>query len=494
MMHDALRGDVFAALRAGAKKDAEGMKEVQQDLAEHVKQFRNGIKENHERTLSPEITAALKAIDEPLENYIKSAEGIIALATTDAAAAELKFPDFLKDFRSLEERMSKVSDLFEKESKAVQAASNAGLGWFVKILGGATAGAAVLLVLLSSIVSKSIPKPFRKLSDALMETANHVLGSASHLVTTSQVVADAASEQASSLEQTSASLEEMSSMTKRNSENAQSAKELAGNARRSASEGMEQMKQMREAMQDIKAASDNIARILKSIDEVAFQTNILALNAAVEAARAGEAGMGFAVVADEVRNLAQRSALAAHETASKIEDCITKSNRGVQITETVAKSLQEIVTHVTRMDELVAEIAIASKEQTLGISQINTAVSEMDKITQNNAGSAEESASAAQELNRRSHELKETVQMLRRLVGGAGEARIPRAQETSTGADQTSQGVAPARRQEQAYASTPRNNTPPSATAPSSEIPMPLDSPEARGTTKPVLDEDFKSF
>jgi methyl-accepting chemotaxis protein len=184
-------------------------------------------------------------------------------------------------------------------------------------------------------------------------------------------------------------------------------------------------------MEAIKVSSDDIAKIIKTIDEIAFQTNILALNAAVEAARAGEAGMGFAVVADEVRNLAQRSAQAAKETAGKIEGAIAKTSQGVEISATVAQTLKDIVTKVRQVDELVAEVASASREQTQGISQINSAVSQMDKVTQSNAASAEESAAAAQELNSQAAAMKESVNKLLELVGGAPKAAAPVVQRPS---------------------------------------------------------------
>ena len=179
------------------------------------------------------------------------------------------------------------------------------------------------------------------------------------------------------------------------------------------------MNAMKRAMDDIKRSSDDISKIIKTIDEIAFQTNILALNAAVEAARAGEAGLGFAVVADEVRSLAQRAAQAARETAAKIDDSVTRSENGVRISTKVATSLTDIVDKARRVDALVAEIAQASKEQSQGIGEVNTAVSKLDKVTQANAASAEESASASEELNAQSAMLQEAVKGLCALVGGS---------------------------------------------------------------------------
>jgi methyl-accepting chemotaxis protein len=232
-------------------------------------------------------------------------------------------------------------------------------------------------------------------------------------------LAEGASEQAASLEETSSSLEELSSMTKRNSENSQKANDLAKQARSAADKGATDMQTMTSAMEAIKVSSDDIAKIIKTIDEIAFQTNILALNAAVEAARAGEAGMGFAVVADEVRNLAQRSAQAAKETAAKIEGAIGKTAQGVEISGKVAQALNDIVTKARQVDELVAEVASASREQTQGITQINTAVGQMDKVTQSNASTAEESAAAAEELNAQAATMRQSVGELLKLVGGS---------------------------------------------------------------------------
>jgi len=233
----------------------------------------------------------------------------------------------------------------------------------------------------------------------------------------SQTLASGASEQASSVEETSTSLEQMSSMIRATAENAEKAKGLAAEARSVAETSSKTMSEMTLAMASIDASSAEVAKIVKNIDEIAFQTNILALNAAVEAARAGEAGAGFAVVADEVRSLAQRSAAAAKETADKIEVAITNSRKGSQCTAKVEDSLLQIAEKVISTDSLVADIAIAAREQAQGIEQINTAIAQLDKISQSNSASAEESASAAEELDAQAETLKDQVQKLRQLVG-----------------------------------------------------------------------------
>jgi len=278
--------------------------------------------------------------------------------------------------------------------------------------------ALVFSVLAWWTVKRLITRPIGKVISHLKRGAEQLNGSSAEISAASQTLAEGASEQAASLEETSASLEELSSMTKRNAENAQQANDLAKQTRTAADKGAADMATMNTAMQAIKTSSDDIAKIIKTIDEIAFQTNILALNAAVEAARAGEAGLGFAVVADEVRNLAQRSAQAAKETATKIEDAINKTGQGVGISKKVAETLNEIVTKARQVDELAAEVASASHEQTQGITQINAAVGQMDKVTQGNAAGAEESAAAAQELNAQAVTMKDSVNELLKLVGG----------------------------------------------------------------------------
>jgi len=299
--------------------------------------------------------------------------------------------------------------------------------------GWIAAGVLVGALLAGWFITRSINHALQAITADLNDAAVQVASASGQVSASSQTLAEGSSEQAASLEETSSSLEELASMTKRNAESAQSAKLLSGETRHAAETGNTDMVDMRSAMDAIKGSSNDIAKIIKTIDEIAFQTNILALNAAVEAARAGEAGAGFAVVAEEVRALAQRSATAAKETADKIEDSIAKSEHGAAVSAKVASSLDIIVNKARKVDDLVAGIASASQEQNAGIGQINAAVGQMDKVTQSNAGNAEETAAAAEELSGQSVSLKEIASQLRQLVGGntTGNATLGPASVTS---------------------------------------------------------------
>lgn len=275
---------------------------------------------------------------------------------------------------------------------------------------------------LSLWLAGSLAGPVGRVANDLAEIARSLTSSAAQLAESSQSVAQGTTTQAASLEETSASLEEMTAMTQRNAVHAQQARDLAGRTRTAADTCKAEMEQMQSAMAEIEESSQQVARVLKTIDEIAFQTNLLALNAAVEAARAGEAGMGFAVVADEVRALALRAAAAARETSGQIEVSVVRSRRGAEVSRKVAQSLEELVRCARQVDDLVSEIAAASQEQSRGIAQISSAVSQMDKVTQSNAAAAEETAATAQELSARAELLRRAVADLETVIGSHSDA------------------------------------------------------------------------
>lgn len=276
----------------------------------------------------------------------------------------------------------------------------------------------ILAILVWWLIANGLVKRLTAIIHDLVSGAEQVSSSSGQVSAASQSLAEGATEQAAGLEQTSSSLEEMSSMTKQNADNAQQANALANTASKAADNGAKAMNKMTSAIRDIQKSSDETAKILKVIDEIAFQTNLLALNAAVEAARAGEAGKGFAVVAEEVRNLAMRSAEAAKNTANMIEQSVCNAKNGVDIAVEVNKVFEEIVQSIGKTKDLVGEIAAASSEQSKGIDQINSAVAQMDKVTQQNAANAEESASASEELNAQAETMNQIVKQLANLVGG----------------------------------------------------------------------------
>lgn len=372
--------------------------------------FKEGQEALAKATLTPENKELMDGLTTQFNKTFDS-----ALAASASKADYAFFGDKIKEINHQTARLREFSetqfakgqsDLTAKTSQTVHASL-----WLSLIT--ITLGTAIAFLL-----ARSITRRIALVAEQLRRGAHEVTRASGQMESTSGSLSEGASSQAASLEETSASLTEMASMTKQNSANAQSAKELSNDTRTTAEAGSREVREMEEAMSAIKASSDSIGKIVKSIDEIAFQTNILALNAAVEAARAGEAGLGFAVVADEVRNLAQRSALAARETSDKIQDSISKSERGVQISARVANSLQSIVAKAQKMDQLVGEIAAASQEQSQGINQITASVSQMDRVTQDSAGSAEESATAAAELRTQADILRESIEDLVRLVGG----------------------------------------------------------------------------
>jgi ABC-type transporter Mla subunit MlaD len=297
-----------------------------------------------------------------------------------------------------------------------QMAATANMMWAIALV--SLAGLVIGVALLVWLMRRKVLAPLMHSLRTLTEGSKQVASAASEVAGSAQDLSQGATQQAASLEETSASMEEMSSMTRRNADNSREAASMMAQTETLVSGARASLDQMVDSMTAIKESSDKVAKIIKTIDEIAFQTNILALNAAVEAARAGEAGMGFAVVADEVRGLAQRSAQAARDTADLITESILNVEKGHTRVGQVSEAIQAIAGSAGKMRSLVDEVSVASREQAQGIDQVARAVTQMEKVTQTTAATAEESAAASEELSAQARTAMGVVDRLATLVGG----------------------------------------------------------------------------
>lgn len=317
------------------------------------------------------------------------------------------------------EKISKIVQTFQRDAEAEMMKTKK----FTIELCAALLGVGILSgILLTFFIGRSITKPIYHVIESLSESAKQVAAVSDQVSSTSHSLVDGSSNQASSIEETSSSIEEMSSMTKQNAGNADQADTLMKEANQVVSQANDSMTKLTSSMEEISKAGEESQKVIKIIDEVAFQTNLLALNAAVEAARAGEAGAGFAVVAEEVRNLALRSAEAAKNTAGLIDGTVEKVNGGLMMVAETNNAFTQVAESSQKVGELIGEIAAASNEQAQGIDQVNIAVADMDKVTQQNVANAEESASASEEMNAQAQQMKGFVGDLVALVRGSADS------------------------------------------------------------------------
>jgi len=438
MMHDALRGDVLAALLAASQEKFGEIANIRKDLKEHAATFRGKLAENAELELHKGVKDALHAAIPAMENYIKTSAIILDQAERNFKQADAMTDNFMRDFDSLAAAMGALTENIEKDTLDSQSAGDTAVVNSKRFIFSLSLITAIVIGLFSLILSLGIIRPLdsmrhaaselrdgdgdltRRLPDfgnnELGETANAFNGfiekiqgvlqnvssavdnmvSASNQISASaQTLSQGASEQAASIEETSASLEEMSASINQNAENSRATDGIASTTASEAKDGGE-------AVAETVKAMGTIADKISLIEDIAYKTNLLALNAAIEAARAGEHGKGFAVVADEVRKLAERSQVSAAEISELADN-------SVKIAERAGSLLETMVPNILKTASLVQEITAASEEQQTGIEQVNSAVGQLDQVAQTNASASEELAATAEELNGQSGELKSVV-------------------------------------------------------------------------------------
>ena len=399
--------DLLIGLYTGDESLLEETLKIIERLEAMIADILNGAITNAQREVVSTLASQLAICHENMEhlkNAITAYEGNKAARLAASTAALNSMGLFSESLNQLTFDFAATTD-----SAVVK-------GWRAITIGMSVA--VLLSVLFSILLVRSIVGPLTRIASELSEGAKQVDHTAHELTTASIQVAEGNSRNAAALEETSASVEELSSMTKKNAENSKVAENLIVSATHSVENSEHSMDGVMEAMDQIAVSGNEIGKIIKTIDEIAFQTNLLALNAAVEAARAGEAGAGFAVVADEVRNLAIRSAEAAKTTAELIAQTIENISSGSGMVKNTSKTFELLVTDVKRVSSIVGEVAAASSEQSTGINQINLALTEMDSVTQSNAAISEETASASATLSSEADRLDEQVQHLLKVITG----------------------------------------------------------------------------
>ncbi len=426
-----LRGDYWKHMASNSPAD---MDKVEVEIAAHnakfdedVATYRKTMDDNEEDRGN--VTKALADM-QAFQNAWKEVYPLSRASKTDEAVAlfsKIARPRFDALVATAEHTVAYDRRMANENSAAAKTSSSHSM--LMSMLIGLVA--VILSIAVSSFMVSGTNKVLRESTDELAEGAEQVASAATQVSSSSQALAQGASQQAASIEETSAAATEINSMAMRNTENAADTATIVAHSEQSFKETNRHLDALLSAMDGIDDSSQKIAKIIKVIDEIAFQTNILALNAAVEAARAGEAGMGFAVVADEVRNLAQRSAQAAKDTATLIEDSIGKSADGKSKVDQVAHAIRSITAESVKMKTLVDEIHLGSAEQAKGIDQISSSIQRMEQVTQSAAASAEESAAATEELNAQANAMQDVVGRLRGLVDG-GNAPARRATPRTT--------------------------------------------------------------
>jgi hypothetical protein len=415
-----LTSDMLAAARqaviAGARQDAASLEQSRAVMHEAVGRLDAAADRLTALAKTDEGRRQCDQIKEQVALWAKEAARIQTLAAQGMTLEAAEASDAAKVYGETAQRVAQ--QVFEaqrqalKEAKA-QAAWYQRTAWLVLFGILAAAGGAAFYVLWNI---RWVRLTLQRVASELGEGAGHVVAAAARLAASSQDLSKGAAEQAASLEETSASMEEIASTTRTNVENANETARVMSEIDQQVAASNQVLGDLERAMGRIRESSGKVAKIIKAIDEIAFQTNILALNAAVEAARAGEAGMGFAVVADEVRGLAQRAAQAARDTAALIEDASQSADRGAQEVERVAAVIGRMTDSVAHVKGLAEQVSASSRQQADGIDQVKQAVARMEQVTQATAATAEENAAASEELNSQADTTKALIAQLQQLV------------------------------------------------------------------------------
>jgi len=416
-----IRGDIWRHI---SSRDSADMANVEQQIQKLKEQVKTGIATMQKGIFTDEERELNRKIQPLVDQYYRAWDGIIDLSRAS------------KNEEAYKKYMAEAAPAYEAARAAVaaeteynrstgsrnsaeahsQSSHTQALVWVVLIV-AVLAGCGLLFAMVRSINTALIQAVSEVGSGAVQ-----VASAASQIAASSQALAQGSSEQAASLEETSSSSEEINSMARKNAANSETMSTLVDQSQEMFTRANRELDEMVVSMDEINQSSSKISKIIKVIDDIAFQTNILALNAAVEEARAGEAGMGFAVVAEEVRNLAQRSAQAAKDTSSLIEESIAKSNGGKQKVDRVADAIRTITEDSGKIKILVDEVTLGSSEQTRGLDQISKAINQMEQVTQSTAAAAEQGAAAAEELDTQSTALKQAVAQLNAMIVGGGTA------------------------------------------------------------------------
>ena len=415
------RGIVLAAMA----KDSQEFSSHDQKFRQNVEILRNSLAEARPLLVTAEARELAGEIDQKLSQWLPEYENLVRQASAGNVAEANRIRKDVAGplHRTIDagaRRMTAINVEILASDKAALANLNSRSRWIAFGLLALSLGLGAVVMVLVRNTSSNL----QRVAANLAEGAEQVASAASQISSASAALAQGSSEQAATIEETSSSTQEIDSISQQNNERSQKVAQLMSEAIPIVNAVNTSHQGLAAALGEMSASSEKVAKVIKMIDEIAFQTNILALNAAVEAARAGESGMGFAVVADEVRNLAQRSANAAKDTSELIEQSLSKSREGKQKLEAVLTAMEANNRITAAVKTETDAIQVASEEQARGISQIGTAIAQMSNVTQSTAAQAEESAASAHELSSQSENLHGLVEQLTRMVGMAGPGAV----------------------------------------------------------------------